>query len=102
MDALQKVRDLMGLALHENTPEKERNEAALGAIRIIERYDLLGKKRVDVAAGILDRYTSPDFVEDVATRAEKIASGFDRVVGSIKKVSDGLPRRGRGRRYGGR
>ena len=106
MDAVQKVKDLMNLALHEGTPEKERNEAAIGAIRIISRYELLGKKRVDIAANIIEKFTNPLFVEGIADRAEKIVSGAERVMGSVKKLSD-LSRGNRGwggkrRTYGGR
>lgn len=111
MDVVQKVKDLIKLALHERTPENERNEAAVGAIRLIDKYELLGtRKRIDVAAEIIEKYTSPGFVEGVADRAERFASGVERVIGSVKKVSDlskkasDLSRRGGGKRrtYGGR
>jgi hypothetical protein len=111
MDAVQKVKDLIQKALHEGTPEKERDEAALAAIRIVDKYNLIGNRRVDVAATILNKITSPDFVEGIADRAERVASGFERVVGSAKKVAGQLARdrpagrrsnRGSRRTYGGR
>jgi len=89
MDVVQKTKDLIKLALHERTPENERNQAALGAIRLIDEYGLLGsKKRIDVAAEIIERVTSPGFVDGVASRAEGIASGVERIKGTVKKVSD--------------
>ena len=101
MDAVQKVRDLMNKALHEGTPEKERNECAIAAIRIIDRYELLGRKRVDVAASILQKIMQPDFMDGLADRAERFASGVERVMTSAKKVSGHLTREvggSRGRR----
>jgi len=108
MDAVQKVKDLIQKALHDGTSEKERNEAAVAAVRIIDKYGLLGKRRVDVAASILEKVTSPDFVEGIADRAERVASGFERVVGSAKKVAGQIARerpvgrRSSRRTYGGR
>lgn len=107
MDVVQKVKDLINKAVHEGTPEIERNEAAVAAVRLIDKYKLFEtKKRIEVAADIINRITSPDFVEGVATRAEKLASGVDRVLGSVKKASDLLSSSRstgkRGRRYGGR
>ena len=110
MDVVQKTKDLIKLALHEGTPENERNEAAVGAIRLIDRYELLGtKKKIEVAVDIINKITSPGFVDGVATRAEGIASSVDRVMGSVKKLSD-LSRAaagdgrgsGRRRRFSGR
>ncbi len=92
MDAVQKVRDLMGTALDERGNSNERFNAAIGALRLIREYELLGKKRVDVAVSIIDRITSPDFAEGVATRAEKLADSVDRILGSAKRVTDRLSR----------
>ena len=112
MDVMQRVEDFMNLALDERTPEKERLNSALGALRLIREYKLLGKKHVDVAASVIERITNPIFGEEVASRAEKIADSVDRVIGSVKRVSDRLAKSasvveggrggGRGRRYGGR
>lgn len=89
MDVVQKVKDLIQKAVHEGTSEIERNEAAVAAVRLIDKYKLLGtKKRIEVAADIIEKITSPLFVEGVADRAEKFVSGVERVFGSVKKVSD--------------
>lgn len=110
MDVMKRVEDLMNMALDERTVKEERLNSSLGALRLIREYGLLGKKRIDVAASIIERFTSPDFVEGVASRAEKVADGIERIVGSAKKISDRLSHGsggggrsgGRGRRYGGR
>lgn len=87
MDAMKRVEDLMNKALGEGSTDNERLSAALGALRIIREYKMLGKKHVDVAVDILDRFTSPDFMEGVATRAEKFADTVGRVMGVAKKVA---------------
>ena len=107
MDVVQKVKDLIQKAVHAGTSEIERNEAAVAAVRLIDKYALLGtKKRIDVAAEIIEKITSPGFVDGVASRAEGIVSGVDRVVGSVKKMSGQLAREGgkgrRSRRFSGR
>ena len=102
MDVVQKVRDLARLALDERAADNERLQAAVAALRLINQYKLLEtKKKVDVAADIVEKITSPDFVEGIADRAEKFASSFERVVGSVKKVAGAQAPR-RGRRYRGR
>ena len=110
MDVVQKTKDLIQKAVHAGTSEIERNEAAVAAVRLIDKYALLGtKKRIDVAAAIIETITSPSFVDGVASRAEGIASSVDRVMGSVKKLSD-LSRAaagdgrgsGRRRRFSGR
>lgn len=96
MDVVQKTKDLIKLALHDGTPDTERVAAAFGALRLIEQYELLGtKKGVDVAAEILEKYTSPLFFAGIAERAEQIAGGIERILGSAQKIA-GAARRGRG------
>lgn len=95
MDVMKRVEDLMSKALGEGSTDNERLSSALGALRLIRQYELLGKKRINVAVEILDKFTSPDFVEGVASRAEKMLDGFTRVVGSAKKIGD-LARESRG------
>lgn len=96
MDVIQKTKDLITLALHDKTPDAERVNAAFGALKLIEQYELLGtKKRLDVAADILEKVTSPLFVAGIAERAEQFASGIERVLGSAQKVA-AATRRGRG------
>lgn len=111
MDVMKRVDDLMNKALGEGSTDNERLSSALGALRLIREYKLLGKKHVDVAVDILDRFTSPDFMEGVATRAEKFADTVGRVMGVAKKVAgatrdsgarvgeERLSRRRRSRRY---
>jgi hypothetical protein len=96
MDVLQRVRDLSNLALDDRGSDHERLQAAVGALRLIKQYELLGKKRIDVATNILDKITSPDFVEGIASRAEKIADSLGRVMGSAKKMTGTLSRAGGG------
>ena len=89
MDVVQTVRDLVKKAVHENTPEKERDGAAVAAVRLIDKYKLLEtKKRIDVAAETIERFTNPAFVEGIASRAENIVSGAARVGGSVRKLID--------------
>lgn len=111
MDANQKVRDLMTLALDERTPKNEAEQAAMGALRIIKQYELLDKKKkVDVAASVLAKLMDPGFLEGVASHAEKAASVVDRILGSaaataasFKKAVGEAPRGGgKRRKYGNR
>jgi len=111
MDVVQKVRDLSKLAFEERGNVNERLEAAVAALRLVDSYLLpKGKKKIDVAADIANKIMNPDFVEGVAIQAEKIADGFDRILGSGKRVLDrftqsageGRGRRGGKRKYGGR
>lgn len=119
MDVTKKVLDLMKLALDERTPkgEAERNEqvvAAFGALRLIEKYELLKtNKRVDVANEIVNKIvamTNPIIVDEIASRAEKIVDSVDRAVGAFRKLTDkfvppeqgdggGRGRRRKARRY---
>ena len=83
----QKVKDLIVLALDERTPEKERIAAAFGALKIIDRHDLVSSpldgimnsdnESVKAAATIFEHLSNPDLVS------------------SIKKVAGGLRRRRR-------
>ena len=107
MDVVQKVRDLSNLALDGGGDTNERFNAAIAALRLIKECELLGNRRVNIADDILQRIVSPDFAEGVAARAEKIADSVDRVIGSVRRVSDRLSREGgggakRARRYRGR
>jgi hypothetical protein len=104
MDVMKRVTDLMNMALDGASTDSEKLTCAIGALRLIRQYDLLGKRRIDVAASVIDRITSPDFVEGVASRAEKFADGISRVIGSAKRVRDvaGAGEAIKRRRYGGR
>ena len=111
MDAVQTTKDLIRKAVHAGTPEVERNEAAVAAVRIIDKYKLLDtKKRIDIAADFLEKLTNPLFVEGIASRAENIVSGAQRILGSARKLSDltrgvgvgDVARPSRKRRFSGR
>jgi len=116
MDVVQKVRDLTNLALDGGTSVDERLQAAVAALRLVDRF-LLPKGKKEVAADLLKKIMAPDFAEGIASHAEKFADGFDRalgsagrVLGSVKRVTDHLsqssgdaaPSRGKKRRYSGR
>jgi hypothetical protein len=114
MDVVQRVRDLSNMVFDERGDKNERIQAAVAALRLVDRY-LLGKKKIDVAADIIEKITNPLFAGVVADRAEQIADSVDRVLGSVdrvlgsgKKMSDRLSHgvgdgssRGRKRRYSG-
>ena len=107
MDVIQKVIDLSNLALDDRGSNNERLQAAVGALRLIKQYELLGKKRIDVTTDILEKITNPLFAEGVASRAEQIADSVDRVLGSVQRVSErfsqssrkAAPSRGGKRKY---
>lgn len=89
MDVMKRVTDLMNKALDDGSTDNEKLTCAVGALRLIKQYKLLDKKKnIDVAVDILDKFTSPDFVQGVATRAEGIVDGFTRLMGSAKKLSN--------------
>jgi hypothetical protein len=117
MDVVQKVKDLSNLAFDERTTVDERLQAAIPALRLVERY-LLPKKPINVAADLVAKILNPDFTEEVANRVEKIAGNVDRGLAaatrgalSVKRVFDHLsqgggegggeavPSRGKKRRY---
>jgi hypothetical protein len=110
MDVVQKVKDLSNLAFDERSVSKEeRLQAAIAALRLVEAYLLPKgkKKKIDVAADIAAKIMNPDFMEGVAVGVERVASSFDRVLDSAKRVIDRLgveeaPSRSKKRRYGGR
>jgi len=106
VDVVQKTKDLIKLALHTGTPENERNDAAVSAVRLIDKYELLAnKKRIDVIASEIKKYMSnPDFMGDIANRFEKAVSDYGRIVGTAKKLLGDTPPRsgGRRRRFSGR
>lgn len=90
-DVVQKVKKLMSLARDQTTTVNERLAAALGALEIIEKYKLLSGdktgKPVDIAASIFEKATNPDFVEQIVSRAEKVASGVDRFMDAVDRVA---------------
>jgi len=103
-DVRQKAKDLLRLALDDETSGGERGAATIQLLRLINKYDLLsaGGKPINVAADILGKIASPDFMDGIADRAEKFASGVERVMAASKRVTDRVNRgtepRERGRR----
>jgi hypothetical protein len=84
MDARQKAKDLITLALDERTPEKERISAAFGCLKVIAKNGLLDSpldgilssdnETVQAAATIFEALSNPVLVKSV----RKIAGGFSR------------------------
>jgi hypothetical protein len=100
MDVVQKVKDLSNLAYDENTSKHERLQAAIAALRLVDRFVLgKSKKKIDVATDIVNtvvgKIMNPDFMEGVASGVDKFADSVDRIFGSAKRVSDRLSQGGR-------
>jgi hypothetical protein len=83
MNSRQKARDLIELAVDERTPEKERLSAAVKAVALIHKYDLLvspldmldsENETVSAAKSILEVLTDPKLTANV----KKVASRFRR------------------------
>jgi hypothetical protein len=88
-DVRQKAKDLLKLALQSDN-KGEREAATVQLLKLIDRYDLLsaGGKPINVAAEILNRVISGDFMEEVAGHVEKAASTFERVMAAGKRITD--------------
>jgi hypothetical protein len=81
----QRVKDLVELAVDEGTPDKERLAAALKAVTLIHKHDLLASpfdglldnsnETIQAATDIFSRLTDPDFVKSV----KKVGSRFRRI-----------------------
>lgn len=73
----KKARDLIELAVDENTPKEERLAAAFNAAKLIHKYDLLASpldellgsenETIRAASTVLDRITDPAFIDSVKT-----------------------------------
>jgi len=82
MTPRQKARDLIELAADERTPEKERLAAALKAVAIIRKHDLLaspldgildsGDETVQAVKSIFDVFTDPKLRENVKKVARRV------------------------------
>lgn len=80
----QRAKDLIELAVDDGTPEKERLAAALKAVGLIHKYDLLasplddllGSKNETVRAvsTVVERATDPDFLGALKTIGGQIAA----------------------------
>lgn len=103
-DHRQRARYLINLAADKDTPEQERVSAALQAVGIIHKYnllanpidDLMGSQNETLRAGakVIDRIMDPDFVSDVKTVGRSIFSGL----GNASSDAGGGRRRRRRRR----
>jgi hypothetical protein len=88
MNARQKVKDLIELALEEGGDEKERIVAAMKALRIIRKYDLLASpldgllssdnETVKAATSIFEKLTDPDLVSSVKKISSRISQARRR------------------------
>lgn len=82
MNARQKAKDLINLAIDDAANDKERVAAAMKAIKIIHDNDLLSSPldgllesdndTVRAASSILDKLTDPDLIKNV----KKVAGSF--------------------------
>lgn len=87
----KKARDLIRLALDEKTTEDERIAAALRAVKLIDKYDLLrspidgllesDNETVSAAASIFERITDPELVRSIKT----VSAGIKRVRGAGRR-----------------
>jgi hypothetical protein len=82
VNARQKAKDLINLAIDDAANDKERVAAAMKAIKIIHDNDLLSSPldgllesdndTVRAASSILDKLTDPDLIKNV----KKVAGSF--------------------------
>ena len=88
MNARQKAKDLIELALEENGDDKERIAAAMKALRIIRKYDLLSSpldgllssdnETIKAATSIFEKLTDPDLVSSVKKISSRISQARRR------------------------
>ena len=85
-DMKQRVRDLIVLALDDDTPEKEARAAAFKAITLVEKYNLLDSpldgilggfknsdnETVKAVSNIVQRFVDPGMMNDIRTVAGKV------------------------------
>jgi hypothetical protein len=81
----QKAKDLVNLATDERTPEKERGNAVIQALRLIKEHDLLSSpfdtligaaannETMRAATSVFSHLSSPEFVESMKTVAHAFA-----------------------------
>ena len=101
-DVRQKAKDLLKLATHEGTGENERNAATVQLLKLIEKYDLLsaGGVPIDVPASTLKTVlqdflrtvSDPGFLENLANRAESVASNIERGMAVYNRVAGATKR----------
>jgi hypothetical protein len=88
MNARQKVKDLIELACDETGNDKERVAAAMKAVRIIRKYDLLASpldgllesdnETIKAATSIFEKLTDPDLVSSVKKISSRISQARRR------------------------
>lgn len=90
VDVRKKAADLYRLAIDGGTSQHERDAANKQLLALIGKYDLLsaGGKPINVAAEILQRVMSGDFMDQVANRVEQTASAFERVIAAGKRITE--------------
>lgn len=94
-DYRQKALSLIELALDDEAPSGERASAALRAVEIIDKYDLIsgGQSEVgETVSNIVDRVTDPEFINSMRDVGDRF---FGR---QGREGSEGRRRRRRRRR----
>jgi hypothetical protein len=91
MDAREKAKKLIKLAVHEKTPDKERFAAALAAVKIIDRASLLDE---DTNAG---PSITPDDLQASVTAVQTLFAALTdpSVLAAAKRLARTIGRRAR-------
>ena len=107
-DQRQKALDLIELAHDESTSDSERVSAAMKAIKLIRRHDLLasplgdllGSKNETVRAvsSVIDKFTDPAFIDNIKTIGGQVAAARRGAGGDDGGDGEGRRRRRRRRR----
>lgn len=102
-DVRQKAKDLLRLATHEGTGPEESKAATTQLLKLIEKYDLLsaGGVPIDVPASTLQTVlqsflrtvSDPGFLENLANRAETVASNIERGMAVYNRVAEASAKR---------
>lgn len=97
-DPRKTAKDLIRQATDDRLDnENLRHAYAMKAVRLIAKHGLLdeprSRKPIATVADVVDRATDPRFVADVATRAETLVNGVERVAGSVGRFADTFGRR---------
>ena len=76
-DPRQKAQDLIDLALDEGTTIEERRNAAMRAVKFIDKYDLLsrpfeGNDTIQAAVDVIDKLADPSIMDSFKKIGEKI------------------------------
>lgn len=82
MNHRQQARDLIELAADSRTPEKERLSAAIKAVALIRKYDLL--------ANPLDSLVDNETVQAGKSIFDMLTNPESELVRNVKKISKGV------------